>query len=253
MMELNLTNKRVLITGGSKGIGYGIAEAFIKEGARTAVIARGGDALKQAASELSGLQTIQADVSNEAEREKSFNEALRLLGGIDILVNNAGGSAGSTHLDTPVDTFRGAMELNYFSALHYAQLACAEMKQHGGGAILNISSIFGRESGGKPSYNSAKAAMISMTKSLADEVIQDGIRVNGIAPGSILHPTGNWQKRLDENPEKINRFVEQEIPAGRFGTVEEVADTAVFLCSERASWIVGATLNVDGGQSRSNF
>ncbi|NJP37805.1 SDR family NAD(P)-dependent oxidoreductase [Alkalicoccus luteus] len=252
-MELNLRNKRVLITGGSKGIGFGIAEAFIKEGAKTAVIARGEDGLKQAAAELPGLQTIQADVSNEDEREQSFQQALNMLGGIDILVNNAGGSAGSTHLATTVDTFRGAMELNYFSALHYSQLACKGMKKNGSGVILNISSIFGRESGGKPSYNSAKAAMISMTKSLADEVIKDGIRVNGIAPGSILHPTGNWQKRLDENPDKINRFVEQEIPAGRFGTVQEVADAAVFLCSERASWIVGATINVDGGQSRSNF
>jgi 3-oxoacyl-[acyl-carrier protein] reductase len=95
--------------------------------------------------------------------------------------------------------------------------------------------------------------MISFTKSLADEVIKDGIRVNGVAPGSILHPTGNWQKRLEQNPEKIEQFVQDEIPAGRFGTAEEVANVVTFLASEKASWVVGATINVDGGQSKSNF
>ncbi|HMW60402.1 MAG TPA: SDR family oxidoreductase, partial [Leptospiraceae bacterium] len=111
----------------------------------------------------------------------------------------------------------------------------------------------GRESGGRATYNAAKAAAISFTKSFADEMIRKGIRVVGIAPGSILHPTGNWQKRINENPEKMREFVEREIPAGRFGTVEEVASVAVFLASSKASWVVGATLNVDGGQSRMNF
>jgi len=145
------------------------------------------------------------------------------------------------------------MHLNYLSAVHFSQMAAKEMKKIGGGSIINISSIYGRESGGKITYNTSKAALISFTKGFADEMIKEGIRVNGIAPGSILHPTGNWQKRMDENPEKIRMFVEQEIPAGRFGTVEEIANVAVFLASEKASWIVGATINVDGGQSRSNF
>jgi 3-oxoacyl-[acyl-carrier protein] reductase len=252
-MDLHLKGKKVLVTGGSKGIGRGIAEAFIKEGAEVGVIARGMEGLNSIKKESPGIQVIQADVSNESERKEAFETFINNFGTIDILVNNAGGSSGGKTMETPVSSFREAMELNYFSALHLSQLAAAEMKKQRSGAIINISSIFGRESGGKPSYNNAKAAMISLTKSMADEVIQDGIRVNGIAPGSILHPTGNWQKRLEENPEKIHRFVEEQIPAGRFGTVEEVADTAVFLASDRASWIVGATLNVDGGQSRSNF
>lgn len=156
-------------------------------------------------------------------------------------------------METPMEQFEEAMQLNFFSAVHFSQLAAQEMKKKKQGSIINISSIFGRESGGKPTYNSAKAAMISFTKSLADELVQDGIRVNGVAPGSILHPTGNWQRKLEETPEKMEKFVEEQIPAGRFGTVQEIADVVTFLASERARWVIGATLNVDGGQSKSNF
>lgn len=252
-MDLKLKGKKVLVTGGSKGIGKGIAQAFLEEGADVAILGRGLEALQSAKKELPELEIIQADVTNEEERLNAFQTFLTNFGTIDVLVNNAGGSSGGKTMETTVGQFEEAMLLNYFSAVHLSQLAVREMKKHSGGAIVNISSIFGRESGGKPTYNSAKAAMISTTKSLADEVIKDGIRVNSIAPGAILHPTGNWQKKLEENPDKINKFVEAEIPAGRFGTVEEVANAVVFLASEKASWIVGASINVDGGQSKSNF
>ncbi|SDN71475.1 SDR family NAD(P)-dependent oxidoreductase [Alkalicoccus daliensis] len=252
-MDLQLKGKKVLVTGGSKGIGKGIAKAFLEEGAEVAILGRGKEALNQAKKEMPSLKTIQADVTLEEDRTRAFNEFLETFSRIDILVNNAGGSSGGKTMETTIAQFEEAMLLNYFSAVHLSQLAVTDMKKYKNGAIVNISSIFGRESGGKPTYNSAKAAMISTTKSLADEVVKDGIRVNSIAPGSILHPTGNWQKKLDENPEQINKFVEDQIPAGRFGTVEEVANTVVFLASEKASWIIGASINVDGGQSKSNF
>ncbi|WEG17512.1 SDR family NAD(P)-dependent oxidoreductase [Alkalihalophilus pseudofirmus] len=251
-MDLNLHNKVVLVTGGTKGIGRAIAEAFVHEGARVYVTARGEESLNEMGHK-EGITAIQADLTKEDARNEVMNEILTKEERIDILINNVGGSNGSTVAETELSLFREAFELNYFSAVHFSKLALDEMKKQQGGAIVNISSIFGRESGGKPTYNSAKAAMISFTKALADEAIKEGIRVNGVAPGSILHPTGNWQKRLDENPEKINAFVEQEIPAGRFGTVEEVANTVLFLASDKASWVVGATLNVDGGQSNANF
>lgn len=127
------------------------------------------------------------------------------------------------------------------------------MKLRRSGSIINITSVYGRESGGKTTYNNAKSALISFTKGLADEVISNGIRVNSIAPGSILHETGNWIKRLKEDPDKINKFVMHDIPAGRFGTPEEIANVAIFLASDKASWIVGASINVDGGQSKMNF
>lgn len=252
-MHLQLEKKVVLVTGGSKGIGKAIAKAFKQEGAIVAIVARSMEALDDAKIELDLDACYQANLSIKKERDAVFESLMNDFGQIDILVNNLGGSNGGTTVETDLELFEAAMNLNYYSAVHFSKLAVTNMKTRGQGAIINISSIFGRESGGKPTYNSAKAALISFTKSLADEVIKDGIRVNGVAPGSIIHPTGNWQKRLEENPQKINAFVEHEIPAGRFGGVEEVANVVLFLASEKASWIVGATVNVDGGQSKSNF
>ncbi|RKL66133.1 short-chain dehydrogenase [Salipaludibacillus neizhouensis] len=252
-MDLQLEGKIVLVTGGSKGIGKGIAEAFLGEGAKVGIVARGEEGLEQVKKDLPDVEIFQGDLSNEAERDGVFQAFIQAFGRIDILVNNVGGSSGSSTTETSMDLFENAMQLNYFSAVHFSKLAIPFMKEKTNGSIINISSIFGRESGGKPTYNGAKAAMISFTKSLADELVKDGIRVNGVAPGSILHPTGNWQKRIEEDPEKMERFVEENIPAGRFGTVEEIANVVVFLASEQARWVVGATLNVDGGQSKSNF
>ncbi|RXT06500.1 SDR family NAD(P)-dependent oxidoreductase [Ammoniphilus sp. CFH 90114] len=252
-MELGLTGKVVLITGGSRGIGKAIARSFLEEGALVAIAARSLQDLEIAKTELGYIRIYQGDLTLASNREQVFHSVLKDYGRLDILINNVGGSNGGPAMETDMALFEQSMQLNYFSAVHFSQLAAQEMRKTGGGSIINISSIFGRESGGKITYNNSKAALISFTKAFANEMISDGIRVNGIAPGSILHPSGNWQKRLDQNPEQILKFVEEEIPAGRFGTVEEVANVAVFLASDKASWIIGATLNVDGGQSKSNF
>lgn len=252
-MDLQLKGKIVLVTGGTKGIGKAIAKAFKEEGAIVAIAARSKEDLEKTLFDHRLDASYEGDLATNEGRETVFQNVIDDFGTIDILINNVGGSNGSTTMETEMSLFEEAMNLNYFSAVHFSKLAAPVMKENGEGSIINISSVFGREAGGKPTYNSAKAAMISFTKSFADEVIKDGIRVNGVAPGSILHPTGNWQKRLDENPEKIKAFVEQEIPAGRFGTVEEIANVVLFLASEKSSWVVGATLNVDGGQSKSNF
>ncbi|MED1202221.1 SDR family NAD(P)-dependent oxidoreductase [Heyndrickxia acidicola] len=253
-MDLNLIGKHVLITGGSKGIGKAIAEAFVAEGASVSIAARDRGILKKAKDELGGnISIYQADVSNAGEREKLIQSFINDKGKIDILINNAGGSNGGSAEETKMALFYEAMELNYYSAVHLSKMAFEQMKDQKQGAIINITSIFGRESGGKVTYNNAKAALISFTKALADEAIGFGVRVNSIAPGSILHETGNWKKRIEANPQEMKEFIKREIPAGRFGTPEEIANTAVFLASEKASWIVGASINVDGGQSRMNF
>lgn len=251
-MDLGLRNKIVLVTGGSKGIGRAIAKAFHDEGANVVVTARGKEELDEAAYEI-GAFAIPADLTKPDERAGVVRQVVEKFGTIDILINNVGGSNGGAILDTDVRLFEVAMDMNLYPAIDLSKHVVSLMKDKGTGSIINISSIYGREAGGKPTYNAAKAALISFTKALADEAIPYGIRVNGVAPGSILHPTGNWKKRLEENPDKIKQFVESEIPAGRFGTVEEIAHVVVFLASEKASWVVGATLNVDGGQSRSNF
>jgi 3-oxoacyl-[acyl-carrier protein] reductase len=253
-MDLQLQGKNVLITGGSKGIGKAIAAAFLSEGAHVTIIARDIEFLEKAQTEMNGkVDIMKGDLTISQEREKMMTSYIEKNGAIDILVNNAGGSNGSTVTNTDMELFYEAMELNYFSAVHFSKLAVERMKQSKSGCIINITSIYGRESGGKVTYNNAKAALISFTKSLADEVITDGIRVNSVAPGSILHETGNWKKRLQDNPEGIQQFVQNDIPAGRFGTAEEIAHVVTFLASDKASWVVGASINVDGGQSKMNF
>lgn len=253
-MDLQLNGKRILITGGSKGIGKAIAQAFISEGAIVTIAARDRDVLNVTREELNQrVSIIKADITIESERENLMDTFIEQHGSIDVLINNAGGSNGSTVSSTDMNLFYQAMELNYFSAVHLSKLAVEHMKKQRSGSIINITSIYGRESGGKATYNNSKSALISFTKSLADEVISDGIRVNSLAPGSILHDTGNWLKRMKEDPKKIQEFVKKEIPAGRFGTPEEIANVVTFLSSDKASWIVGASINVDGGQSRMNF
>ncbi|WP_137791581.1 SDR family oxidoreductase [Bacillus sp. E(2018)] len=251
-MNLGLDGKAVLVTGGSKGIGQGIAHAFLEEGAKVGIVGRNLADLE--AAQKNGIEIFQGDVTNAGDRERVMEEFVTKFGTIDVLVNNAGGSNGSSVMETSMEQFEEAMHLNFLSAVDLSKKAASLMSEKSdGGAIINISSIFGRESGGKPTYNASKAAMISFTKSFGDEMIKQGIRVNGVAPGSILHETGNWKKRLEQDPDKINSFVEEHISAGRFGTVEEVANVVVFLASKKASWVVGSTLNVDGGQSYSNF
>ncbi|MFE1246014.1 SDR family NAD(P)-dependent oxidoreductase [Fictibacillus sp. NPDC058756] len=251
-MNLELEGKAVLVTGGSKGIGKAIAYAFLDEGAKVGIVGRTFSDLES--TQKAGIEIFQGDVTNEHDRERVMTDFLEKFGTIDVLVNNAGGSNGSTVMETSMEQFEEAMHLNFLSAVDLSKKAAEVMSANAdGGAIINISSIFGRESGGKPTYNASKAAMISFTKSFGDEMISKGVRVNGVAPGSILHETGNWKKRLEQDPDKINAFVQEHISAGRFGTVEEVANVAVFLASKRASWVVGSTLNVDGGQSYSNF
>ncbi|KMY53275.1 short-chain dehydrogenase [Bacillus sp. FJAT-27231] len=253
-MNLQLQEKNVLITGGSKGIGKAIAEVFLSEGADVSIAARGLESLEKTKEELGGRVTIfQADVLQGDEREKLIRSFIEQKGRIDILINNAGGSHGGKAMETEMNLFYEALELNYFSAVHLSKLAAGHMREEKSGAIINITSVYGRESGGKVTYNNAKSALISFTKAFADEVIADGIRVNSVAPGSILHETGNWKRRLEEDPERIQEFVKNDIPAGRFGTPEEVANVVAFLASDKASWIVGASINVDGGQSKMNF
>ncbi len=253
-MDLQLQGKHVLVTGGSKGIGKAIAKEFLEEGARVSIAARNLNDLEKTKEELGkGISIYQTDITNADEREKLMQSFVNEHGSIDVLINNAGGSKGANITDTEMDLFYDTLELNYFSAVHLSKLATEYMKKNNSGSIINITSIYGRESGGKPTYNNAKSALISFTKALADEVAVDGVRVNSIAPGSILHETGNWQKRIEADPEGMKQFVKREIPGGRFGTPEEIANVAVFLASEKASWVVGTSINVDGGQSKMNF
>lgn len=251
-MDLNLKGKRVLVTGGSRGIGKAIAKAFLDEEAEVGIVARNYNELLQTKKEI-GVQIYQKDLSTSENRAQLIEEFTKDFKGIDILVNNMGASHGNKILNTPPSLFEKAMEVNFIAAVHLCQLSSKHMINSGKGAIINISSIYGKEAGGSPSYNASKAALISFTKSFSSEVIKNNIRVVGIAPGAIYHPNEVWQHRLKVDPDYLDNYAQEKIPAGRLGKTKEIGNVAAFLASDKASWIVGTTITVDGGQSRMNF
>jgi 3-oxoacyl-[acyl-carrier protein] reductase len=191
-----------------------------------------------------------ADVATPDGADVAIAGCVRALGGLDIVVANVGKSFAREASAMDDADLASSLDANLWSAARIAQRAVPHLRARGGGSITMISSIFGREAGGAPGYNVAKAAVIALAKALARDYAKDKIRVNSIAPGSILHPGGGWDRRQQADPAGIAAFVEREIPAGRFGTAEEVADVVAFVASPRASWITGACLPVDGGQSR---
>ncbi len=257
-MDLGLHERVAIVTGSSRGIGKAIAKSLAMEGCRVVLCARGADGLHQTAAELHAagahVVAVPADLSAHDGPVRVVEETMRALGRVDVLVNNAGGArAAGPFLETPDAVWHGAVEVNLMAAVRMSRLVAPEMRKTGGGAIVNIASIWGREAGGTATYNAVKAAEISLAKSLATELAPLNIRVNSVAPGSICFPGGSWDRRMRADPDGTTQFMKSAIPFGRFGTPEEVADVVVFLCSERAGWMTGACVTVDGGQSRSNI
>ena len=254
-MDLGLSNNVAMISGASRGIGRAIALGLAAEGCRLSLCARGREQLEATAQESRGagveVLATALDVSQEAEARRWVEATQQRFGGIDILVNNVGGSRPGGNLNASRQDWQAGFALNFFSALDLCQLVVPVMEERKAGCVINIASIYGREWGGPMTYNAAKAAMISLSKEMARALAPKGIRVNSVAPGSILFPGGAWEQRQKENPAGIAAFVKAELPAGRFGKPEEVADVVVFLASERAQWVSGACITVDGCQSRS--
>jgi 3-oxoacyl-[acyl-carrier protein] reductase len=253
-MDLGLSGKVAIVTGSSRGLGLASARALAREGCLVTLCARNEDRLQQAANEVrqSGgkVLAVAADVSRPDGVQRLIDETVAAFGGIDVLVNNVGLGRGAGLLDTRDDEWQEAFDQTLMPAVRASRLAVPHMRVRGGGSIVMIASIFGREAGGRMTYNAVKAAEISVAKSLAQELAASNIRVNSVSPGSILFEGGSWWKRQQDNPAAIAEFVRRELPFGRFGRPEEVGDVVAFLASPRASWISGTSVVVDGCQSR---
>jgi 3-oxoacyl-[acyl-carrier protein] reductase len=175
---------------------------------------------------------------------------VQALGGIDVVVTVVGKSFARDAAGMDDADLARSLDTNLWSAARVAQRAVPHLAARGGGSITMIASIWGREAGGAPGYNTAKAGLIALAKALSRDLAKQAIRVNSIAPGSILFPGGGWERRQLADPAGIAAFVERELPFGRFGTPEEVADVVAFVASPRARWLAGACIPVDGGQGR---
>lgn len=251
-MDLGIAGKVALVTAGTRGIGLGIAQALAAEKVSVAVAARTEADVKRTAMTLGGLGIV-ADLLTEAGCRRAVSETEHSLGPVDILINNLGVRAGSSWTDTGAAEFESAFAGNVGVSVRMTQLVLPGMLERGWGRVVVISSVWGRESGGAPAYNAAKAGEISFVTSLAREVAAKGVTVNAIAPGSILWEGGGWQRRQQADPEATNDLIRHEMPLGRFGAVDEVASLVAFVCSQQASLVNGACIAVDGGQSRSNI
>jgi 3-oxoacyl-[acyl-carrier protein] reductase len=251
-MDLGLAGKSCLVAGASRGIGRAIAHALAREGARVAAVARGQADLDVLLGELpgSGHVSITADVTTADGASAAVDGAATALGGLDVVIPNVGKSFARDAANMDDEDLAKSIDMNLWGAARVAQRAVPHLTRRGGGSITMIASIWGREGGGAPGYNVAKAGVIALAKALARDYAPHGIRVNSIAPGSILFPGGGWDRRQKADPAGIAEMVKRELPFGRFGTPDEVADAVAFVASPRASWIAGACIVVDGCQSR---
>jgi 3-oxoacyl-[acyl-carrier protein] reductase len=254
-MDLGIAGRVALVTGGSRGLGKQCALSLARESVNVAICGRSQETLDKTVAELKDIGVnaigIVADVSDISQAESLNQQVADGLGGVDILVNNVGGSLVRKDLpDISTDELKSVFDLNLFGGFELMVQVLPHMRKQKWGRIINIASIFGREFGGNIGYMTSKAALIAATKHAALTLATDGVTVNSIAPGSILHEGGSWERFQNDNPpDVVADFIDQNLPMGKFGWPEPIGDLAAFLASERADLITGACIVADGGHS----
>ena len=259
-MDLRLKGKYALITGGSHGIGLAIALQLAEEKCNIAICSRNESRISQAVDKLkkTGVDVIGlcCDVLHVSDIEKVMAKVKECWGTLHILINNVGGGGrwGLPSVEeTPENIWKEVYEKNAGAAIRFTCLALPFMRKQKWGRVVTIGSIYGREGGGRPWFNMAKSAEVSLMKSLSlnKDLVRDGITFNCIAPGSIMIPDTGWEKEEKESPKKFKEMLDQQFPLGRLGTPEEVASVVAFVCSEQASYLNGACIPIDGSEGRS--
>jgi NAD(P)-dependent dehydrogenase (short-subunit alcohol dehydrogenase family) len=258
-MDMLLKDKVAVITGGSIGIGEAVAKALAREGVHLVLCARGQERVEEAARSIAKefkvtAYGLPADVSRAAENDSLVEQIGKLFEGVDILINNAGTGSNETILEAPDEKWQYYWDLHVMAAVRLARGLLPLMLKRGGGVILNNASICAKQPlYYEPIYNTTKAALMMLTKCMANEFIKDNVRVNCINPGLVLTP--DWvstAKKLTDGTDStweayLDQIAKSSTPVGRFASPEELADFFVFLCSPRSSYCIGATYYVDGG------
>jgi 3-oxoacyl-[acyl-carrier protein] reductase len=258
-MRLDLDGRSFVVGGASRGIGHGIARALLSEGARVMITARGADDLERAAAELRaehGEDRVLAhagDMGDEEQARAAVGALAKTWGAPAGAVLSAGTGRGDGAREPGLDEWQRLFAANLWPSVALAEAILPALARAGGGSLVFISSIAGREATGAPiPYAAAKAALEHYVAELARRAGPDGIRVNAVSPGNIHFPGGTWDRISTEDPARVEEMLRAEVPLGRLGRVEEIADPVAFLLSDRAAFVTGAVLVADGGQTRSS-